>query len=235
MLRCSLAQAEPRSQYIQLVYIIYCCATQIKQKFLYLHYFAAGQSGSQVGTLAAHFPISGPAVLSIRKLVEHGQVFHSIGPTLQFPKVWRRISLYFYAQCCSSHVSPHYNYSFSYNRPEEIPSAGKHMARPRCFLSESNPYDFTIVLLKNLCFIRTLPQSTISPSRYPNWTLPQKCSWDNFDWDWIALMSEPNITIQSLSNLSPTAHQIQFGKHLPNLLSHCQLKMVPSLSPYTGS
>ncbi len=47
VLRCSLAQAEPRSQYIQLVYIIYCCATQIKQKFLYLHYFAAGQSDSR--------------------------------------------------------------------------------------------------------------------------------------------------------------------------------------------
>ena len=123
----------------------------------------------------------------------------------------------------------------STNRPEEIPSAGKHMARPRCFLSEGNPYEVTIMLLKNLSSIRTLQQSIISPSRYPNWTLPQKCSWDNFDWDWIALMSEPNITIQSLSNLSPTAHQIQFGKHLPNLLSHCQLKMVPSLSPYTGS
>ena len=102
------------------------------------------------------------------KLVIHGQDFHNISPTLQFPNVRRRISLYYYARCCSSQVSPHYNYSFSNNRPEEIPSAGKHMARPRCFLSESNPYDFTIALLKNLCFIRTLPQSTISPSRYPN-------------------------------------------------------------------
>ena len=56
VLHCSLAQAEPRSQYIQLDYIIYCCSTQIKQKFLYLHYFAAGQSDSQVGTRAALFP-----------------------------------------------------------------------------------------------------------------------------------------------------------------------------------
>ena len=103
----------------------------------------------------------------------------------------------------------------SNNRPEEIPSAGKHMARPRCFLSEGNPYEVTIMLLKNLSSIRTLQQSIISPSRYPNWTLPQKCSWDNFDWDWIALMSEPNITIQSLSNLSPTAHQIQLGNTCP--------------------
>jgi hypothetical protein len=56
VLRCSLAQAEPWSQYTQLDCMIYCCATQIKQKFHYLHYFAAGQSDSQVGTLAALLP-----------------------------------------------------------------------------------------------------------------------------------------------------------------------------------
>ena len=107
VLRCSLAQAEPRSQYIQLFYIIYCCATQIKQKFFYLHYFAAGQSDSQVGTLAALFPYfwsSSP--VDSWKLVVNGQGCYSIGPTLQFPKVWRRISLYCYARSSSSPVGP---------------------------------------------------------------------------------------------------------------------------------
>jgi len=59
------------------------------------------------------------------------------------------------------------------------------MARPRCFLSEGNPYDVTITLLKNLCLIRTLQQSAISPNWYPNWTLPQMCSWDSFDRKWV--------------------------------------------------
>jgi hypothetical protein len=108
------------------------------------------------------------------------------------------------------------------------------MARPRCFLSESNPYDFTIALLKNLCFIRTLPQSTISPNWFPNWTLPQMCSWDNFDRKWIDWC--PSQTSQfKFCLIYPNCPSIQLRKHLPNLISHSRLMMVPILSPYTGS
>ena len=119
------------------------------KKFVYLRYFAAGQSDSQVGTLVSLFP----TVLSILKTccnIRHG--FYRIGPTLQFPNVNdTRISLSTPDVVLTMERPLTTNLIFT-NRLKVSPSARKHMARPRCFPSENYSLRFYNIISEELLF-----------------------------------------------------------------------------------
>ena len=106
--RCSLAQAEPRSQYIQLDYMVYFCSVRLKQKFFFYTISPLdSQKGNPCRSISLYLV---PQSCRFWKLVVLRHDFCIFGPTLQFPKQYDE-AIPLYARISSNHEHSYYNYS----------------------------------------------------------------------------------------------------------------------------
>ncbi len=102
--RCSLAQAEPRSQYIQLDYMVYFCSVRLKQKFFFYTISPLDRATAKRGTLAALFPyIWSHSPVDSGNLLQHKAwlLLHRSYSTIPYLTFDEAIPLY--ARCCIDH------------------------------------------------------------------------------------------------------------------------------------